>query len=83
LRQALAGRVRPHHAFLVSQVLAHLHDLDEVIETLSTHLDEMMAPFAEAVSRLDTIPGVNKRTAEVLVAEIGVDIPDGGVVPST
>ncbi len=74
LRQALAGRFRPHHAFLVSQVLAHLDYLDEVIETLSTHLDEVMAPFAEAVHRLDTIPGVNKRTAEVLIAEIGVDM---------
>ena len=74
LRQALTGRFRPHHAFLVSQVLAHLDYLDEVIEALSTHLDEVMAPFAEEVSRLDTIPGVNKRTAEILIAEIGVDM---------
>jgi transposase len=79
LRQALAGRFRPHHAFLVSQVLAQLDYLDEVIETLSTHLDEVMAPFAAEVSRLDTIPGVNKRTAEVLIAEIGVDM---GVFPT-
>src|SRR5919106_393738 len=79
LRQALAGRFRPHHAFLVSQVLAHLDYLDEVIEALSTRLDEVMAPFAEDVSRLDTIPGVNKRTAEVLIAEIGVDM---GVFPT-
>ena len=79
LRQALTGRFRPHHAFLVSQVLAHLDYLDEVIATLSTHLDEVMAPFAEEVSRLDTIPGVNKRTAEVLIAEIGVDM---GVFPT-
>jgi transposase len=69
LRQALTGRFRPHHAFLVSQVLAHLDYLDEVIEALSTHLEEVMTPFAEAVNRLDTIPGVNKRTAEVLIAE--------------
>jgi transposase len=79
LRQALTGRVRPHHAVLVSQVLAHLDDLDDVIETLRTHLDEVMAPFAEAVRRLDTIPGVNTRTAEVLLAEIGVDM---GVFPT-
>jgi transposase len=58
---------------------AHLDYLDEVIETLSTHLDEVMAPFAEEVRRLDTIPGVNKRTAEVLIAEIGVDM---GVFPT-
>jgi len=79
LRQALAGRFRPHHAFLVSQLLAHLDYLDEVIETLSTHIAEVIAPFAEEVSRLDTIPGVNRRTAEVLIAEIGVDM---GVFPT-
>jgi transposase len=79
LRQARAGRVRPHHAVLVSQVLAHLDDLDEVIATLSTHLDEVMAPFAEEVRRLDTIPGVNTRTAEGLIAELGVDM---GVFPT-
>src|SRR3989475_6457024 len=85
LRQALTGRFRPHHAFLVSQVLAHLDYLDEVIEALSTHLDEVMAPFAEEVSRLDTIPGVNKRTAEILIAEIGVDMsvfPTAGTSPA-
>src|SRR4029453_8914589 len=74
LRQALAGRFRPHHAFLVSQVLAHLDCLDEVIETVSTHIEAVMAPLAEEVNRLDTIPGVNQRTAEVLIAEIGVDM---------
>ena len=79
LRQVLAGRFRPHHAFLVSQVLAHLDYLDEAIETASARIDEAIAPFAAAVIRLDTIPGVNKRTAEVFIAEIGVDM---GVFPS-
>src|SRR3989441_5156234 len=58
LRQALAGRFRTHHAFLVSQVLAHLDYLDEVIDALSAQIDEAIAPFAEEVQRLDTIPGV-------------------------
>src|SRR5262245_8662341 len=58
LRQALAGRFRPHHAFLVSQVLAHLDYLDEAIETASARIDEAIAPFAAEVIRLDTIPGV-------------------------
>jgi transposase len=74
LRQALAGRFRPHHAVLVSQVLVHLDYLDELIETVSTHIEAVMAPLAEEVTRLDTIPGVNRRTAEVLIAEIGVDM---------
>jgi transposase len=79
LRQALAGRFRAHHAFLVSQQLAHLDYLDEVVDTVSAQIDEVIAPFAEAVERLDTIPGVNKRTAETVIAEIGVDM---GVFPT-
>src|SRR5262249_60089739 len=79
LRQVLAGRFRPDHSFLVSQVLAHLDYLDEAIEIVSARIDEAIAPFAAELIRLDTIPGVNKRTAEVLIAEIGVDM---GVFPS-
>jgi transposase len=74
LRQALQGRFRAHHAFLVTQLLAHLDYLDELIETVSAQVDVVIAPFAEEVARLDTIPGVNKRTAEVIVAELGADM---------
>jgi transposase len=74
LRQALLGHFRAHHAFLVSQLLAHLDDLDEAIETVSSPIDTLMAPFAEQLARLDTIRGVNKRTAEVLIAELGPDM---------
>jgi transposase len=74
LRQALSGRFRPHHAFLLTQLLAHLDYLEEVIGTLSTEIDGHLRPFAEAAARLQTIPGVKQRTAEALIAEIGVDM---------
>jgi len=74
LRQALAGRFRPHHAFLVTQLLAHLDHLDELIATISGQVDDVIGPFAEDLARLDALPGVNKRTAEVILAEIGVDM---------
>src|SRR5262249_2694377 len=74
LRQALAGRFRPHHAFLIGQLLAHLDYLDEAIATVSAQIGALMAPFTTELERLDAIPGVNRRTAEVLVAECGVDM---------
>ncbi len=74
LRQALAGHFRPHHAFLAIQILAHLDHLEGTVATLSERIAAILAPFADAVQRLDTIPGVNQRTAEVLIAEIGVDM---------
>src|SRR5881409_2009370 len=74
LRQALRGRFRPHHAFLVSQLLAHLDYVNETITILSERIEEVISPFADELARLDTIHGVARRTAEVLIAELGVDM---------
>jgi len=72
LRQALTGRFRGHHAFLVTQLLAHLDSLDETIATLSDEIAGHLIPFAPEVAHLQTIPGVKQRTGENLLAEIGV-----------
>jgi transposase len=74
LREALQGRFTTNHALIVSQILAHIDFLDESIETLSARVDEVIAPFARQVEVLKTIPGVDKRTAELLLAEIGPDM---------
>src|SRR5262245_35909041 len=52
-------RFRPHHAFLVSQILAHV---EEAIETVSQQIDMVIAPFTSTLERLGTIPGVKRRT---------------------
>jgi|SRR5579871_423016 len=74
LEQALRGRLRPHHQFLIAQQLAHIDALDEAIERVSEEIERRTHPFAETIALLDTIPGVAQRTAEVLVAEIGTDM---------
>lgn len=74
LKQALTGRFGPTHALLVGEILAHLDYLDEAIERISTRVDEVIAPFAIERDLLSTIPGVDTRTAEAIIAEIGVDM---------
>ncbi len=74
LRKALEARFRDHHGFLVAQVLAHIDYLEEAIATVSERIDSAIEPFQTAVELLVAIPGVQKRTAEVVVAEIGVDM---------
>src|SRR5437870_7410097 len=74
LREALLGRFSRHHALLVGEILAKLDYLEEAIERLSEEIGRVIAPFAEQVALLDTIPGVDRRMAEALVAEIGVDM---------
>jgi len=74
LKEALVGRFDAQHALIVSAILAHLDFLDEQIELLSEGIAEQLRPFAAAVELLSTIPGVQRRTAEVIVAEIGADM---------
>jgi transposase len=74
LVRALAGRFEAHQRFLVAEQLAHVDYLDEAIERVSAEVRGRLRPFEAAVERLDTIPGVGRRTAEVLVAEVGTDL---------
>ena len=74
LREALVGRFDRQHALIVSAILAHLDFLDEQIQLLSDEIEDQLAPFAAAVELLCTIPGVQRRTAEVIVAEIGTEM---------
>jgi transposase len=74
LRQALRGRFGEHHGLLVGLALGHLKHLEAAIARLDARVDEVVAPFAAARDRLDTITGVGKRAAEMIIAEIGVDV---------
>jgi transposase len=74
LKQALEGRFEPLHALLVSSILAHLDFLDEQIERLSDAIEEQLRPFAPAVELLRTVDGIETRTAQNILAEIGVDM---------
>lgn len=74
LQQALTGQFRRHHAFLLSELLAHLDYLEEAVDRLSARIEEQLRPFAAVVAPLDAIPGVNQRVIEGVVAEIGVDM---------
>jgi len=74
LRKALEGRFTPHHRFMLETILGHIDFLDEWIEKVSAEVEERIRPFARQVELLDTIPGVDRRIAEVIIAEIGVDM---------
>ena len=74
LRQALRGRFGDHHGLLVGLALDHLEHLEAAIATLDGRIDEVIAPFAVARDRLDTITGVGRRAAACIIAELGVDM---------
>jgi transposase len=74
LERALAGRFGPHQRFLVAEILAHIDFLDETMERLCAEIRERERPFEAVLDRLDTVPGVGRRTAEIIVAEVGPDV---------
>lgn len=74
LRQALQGRFRPHHAFLIEQILAKVDFLDETLDRLMAEIDRRVAPFAAMLIGLDTIPGVDRIGAISILAETGGDM---------
>jgi transposase len=74
LQQALNGIATAHTRFMLSTQLVHLDTLDEVVEEISREIEARNRPFEQDLQRLETIPGVGKRTAELLIAEIGVEM---------
>jgi transposase len=74
LREALHGRFETEHAIIIGRILAHIDFLDEAITELSTAIEAQIAPLAPAVDALCTIPGIQRRTAEVIIAETGGDM---------
>lgn len=71
LAHAVEGRLRPHQRLLVRHHLEHLDFLGEAIEEIGQEIEERLRPFEETIRRLDEIPGVNRRIAEVILAEVG------------
>jgi transposase len=74
LREALEGRFEPLHVLLIGTILAHIDFLDEQIERISDAIEQQLAPVAAAVKLLRTAPGIQQRTAENIIAEIGLDM---------
>jgi transposase len=74
LRTALQGHFRSHHAFLVSQLLNKIDVVEETIAACTSEIDRLLTPFAPVLDRLATIPGIHRRTAEIIVAETGGDM---------
>ena len=74
LREALEGRFEPHHALVVGAILARLDFLDEQIHRLSEAIEQQPGTFAAGVKLASSLTGVARRTVEVMVAEIGIDM---------
>jgi transposase len=74
LTEALTGRFTEHHAFLLARMLHRIDGISADIAAVQDRIDAQIAPFAQAVARLDAIPGVGPTAAQAILAEVGVDM---------
>lgn len=74
LEAALQGLMGPHQRLLLASHLRHLAFLDQEIEQLDQEVAARLEPHQEDLDRLDEIPGVGRRGAEVILAEVGADL---------
>lgn len=74
LEQALVGCVSDHHRFMIRHSLDHISYLNRAISDMDRHIDICMEPYRDELARLEEIPGVKKKAAESIIAEIGVDM---------
>lgn len=76
LKLALQGHVTDHHRFMLQSLLEHLHHLEQQIAQFTERVEELLRPFVtiEQEKNLDEIPGINRRSIENIVAEIGTNM---------
>jgi transposase len=71
---ALEGSVGDHQRSMLRRQLQHVEFLEGQVDELNGEIEERMRPFQAAIERIDEIPGLGQRSAEAIVAEIGVDM---------
>ena len=74
LTKALEGRVKAHHRFVLTELLCQIDSMEETIARFDHEIEVYCRPFEEAVELLDTIPGVGREAAEIILSEIGNDM---------
>src|SRR6202008_1930762 len=74
LREALSGRIRRHHRFMLRLHLQQINALDAAIAEIDREVDANLDSFRTGVELLIPIPGINTLSAQVIISEIGTDM---------
>ena len=74
LRKALEGRVQPHHRFLLERMLTHIEFLEESLSEVQKETEHHLTPFEEAITLLQSIPGIHLLAAFAVLSEIDCDM---------
>ena len=71
---SIEGITTPLQRKLLAQIIDHIDDLNRRIGELDKLVQEYMTEYEAAIEAIDEIPGIARRSAEVILAEIGTDM---------
>jgi transposase len=74
LATTLRGSFGAHQRLVLASQLRHLDFLTAELDRLNTEVAERLRPHEGVIERLDAIPGVGRRVAEQVLAEVGPDV---------
>ncbi len=74
LTRAVVGRFTAHHGFLITEHLSQLDYLEEAMERVSAEIAQRLQAEQDAIDLLDSVPGIGRRAAEIIIAELGTDV---------
>jgi transposase len=74
LSDALLGRIREHHRFLIDQHLKTIEQLEATVTSFDARIEVALAPFRDTIERLKEVPGLSETSVQILIAEISIDM---------
>jgi transposase len=74
LELALEGNINEHHRFMLKLLWDQLHKVESLVERVEERIDDLMCPFETAVELMIEIPGIDRKVAQTIIAEMGVDM---------
>lgn len=76
LRLALQGYIQDHQRFMLKTIIDHYDYLTNTIEMIDKEIAQRMSAYQDDIDRLDSIPGIARRMAEQMLAELGTNIKE-------
>jgi len=74
IMRSIEGITTPLQRMLIAKIVDHIDDMTRRIEELDGMMKEYMEKYEQAIAAIDELPGIARRSAEVIIAEIGVDM---------
>lgn len=74
LQRALKGLIGDHQRMILAAQLRHIDFLNEEIEALSGEIAKRLSPDEESIELIESIPGIGRKSAEHIIAEIGTNM---------